>query len=140
MPDPATPIHSLLLLHSKQFQRFMYYSSLGTGYMATIQSTSGIPLHYAQAPESMLRQNINHPISYQNKTRDFSNTTITQIERKTKNLPNKGSPILLPLRDILPSYFNRGYQTIVSSKAIASEFRSLGRGVGFEVAETFPCC
>lgn len=88
---------------------------LGTGYMATIQSTSGIPLHYAQAPESMLRQNINHPISYQNKKRDFINTTITQIERKAKNLPNKGSPILLPLRDILPSYLNRGYQTIVSS-------------------------
>lgn len=51
------------------------------------------------------RQNINHPISYQNKTRDFINTTITQVERKAKNLPNKGSPILLPLRDILPSYF-----------------------------------
>jgi len=73
---------------SKQFRRFMNYSSLGTGYMATIQSTSGIPLHYAQAPESMLRQNINHPISYQNKTRDFINTTITQVKRKAKNLPN----------------------------------------------------
>lgn len=66
MPDPATSIRSLLLLY-KQFQRFIYYSSLGIGYMAMIQSTSGIPLHYAQAPESMLRQNISQPIGYQNK-------------------------------------------------------------------------
>lgn len=90
MPDPATPIHSLLPLFSKQFQRFMNYSSLGTGYMATIQSTSGIPLHYAQAPESMLRQNINHPISYQNKTRDFINTTINSSRKKSKESPKQG--------------------------------------------------